>query len=144
MAESKIDLIKDVFSKSQYTKTIDTNFKELGVTTIQEDLQNQPTINDFFNLYNELFYEIPAEGETNSHRYLVEQSGEYINFNDINEEIQALQEEITQLRQELLQIQTQNITNTVSASISPPETEEFNKLNTELENIKNQVTSITS
>jgi hypothetical protein len=144
MAESKIDLIKDVFSKSQYTKTIDTNFKELGVTTIQEDLQNQPTINDFFNLYNELFYEIPAEGETNSHRYLVEQSGEYINFNDINEEIQALQEEITQLRQELLQIQTQNITNTVSASISPSETEEFNKLNTELENIKNQVTSITS
>lgn len=144
MAESKIDLIKDVFSKSQYTKTIDTNFKELGVTTIQEDLQNQPTINDFFNLYNELFYEIPAEGEINSHRYLVEQSGEYINFNDINEEIQALQEEITQLRQELLQIQTQNITNTVSASISPSETEEFNKLNTELENIKNQVTSITS
>jgi hypothetical protein len=83
MAESKIDLIKDVFSKPQYTKTIDTNFKELGVTSIKQDLQNQTTVSDFFNLYNELFYEIPPEGAINSHRYLVEQSGEYINFDQV-------------------------------------------------------------
>lgn len=142
MAESKVDLIKNVFNKPQYIKTIDTNFKELGVTTIQEDLQNQPTINDFFNLYNELFYEIPAEGEINSHRYLVEQSGEYINFNDINEEIEALREEITQLRQELLQAQSQNINNNISDSISTTETAEFNQLNNELSNITNKLSEV--
>jgi len=142
MAESKIDLIKDVFSKAQYSKTIDTNFNELGVTTINQDLQNQTTVTDFFNLYNELFYEIPSEGETNSHRYLVEQSGEYINFNDINEEIEALRAEITQLRQELLQTQMQNLTNNISSSISPAETIEFNKLNTELSNITNQLSEV--
>jgi hypothetical protein len=32
--------------------------------------------------------------KTNSHEYLVEQSGEYINFEETIEEIQALQEEI--------------------------------------------------
>ena len=143
MAESKVDLIKDVFNKPQYIKTIDTSFKELGVTTINQDLQNQTTVEDFFNLYNELFYEIPAEGETNSHRYLVEQSGEYINFNDINEEIEALREEITQLRQELLQEQTKNITNSTSGSISATETAEFNQLNNELNNITNQLSEVT-
>tara|TARA_R110000796_G_scaffold51627_7_gene121829 strand:+ start:924 stop:1367 length:444 start_codon:yes stop_codon:yes gene_type:complete len=142
MAESKVDLIKDVFSKSQYTKIIDNNFNELGVTTINQDLQNQTTVADFFNLYNELFYEIPSEGETNSHRYLVEQSGEYINFDDINDEIEALREEITQLRQELLQTQIQNVTNTVSGSISPSDTAEFNRLNSELSNITNQLSEV--
>ena len=142
MAESKVDLIKDVFNKPQYIKTIDTNFRELGVTTINQDLQNQTTVEDFFNLYNELFYEIPAEGEINSHRYLIEQSGEYINFNDINEEILALREEITQLRQELLQAQTQNINNSISGSISATETAEFNKLNDELNNITNQLSEV--
>jgi len=142
MAKSKIDLIKDVFSKAQYIKTINTNFNELGVTTINQDLQTQTTVSDFFNLYNELFYEIPAEGEINSHRYIVEQSGEYINFNDINEEIEALREEITQLRQELLQTQMQNITSTISSSIPSVDVAEFNKLNTELSNITTQLSEV--
>ena len=142
MKESKVDLIKDVFSKAQYIKTINTDFNELGVTTIREDLQNQITVEDFFNYYNELFYDIPSEGEINSHRYLVEQSGGYINFNEINEEIEALREEITQLRQELLQSQMKNVTTMVSSSITPSESAEFNKLNSELSNITNQITDI--
>lgn len=144
MAESKIDLIKDVFSKAQYVKTIDTSFNELGVTTIKQDLQSQVTVNDFFKYYNELFYDIPAEGETNSHRYLVEQSGEYIDFDDLNEEIEALRAEITQLRQELLQTQIQNATSAISSSISPSDVAEFEKLNGELGNITQQITDINS
>lgn len=144
MAESKIDLIKDVFSKAQYVKTIDTSFSELGVTTIKQDLQSQVTVNDFFKYYNELFYDIPAEGETNSHRYLVEQSGEYIDFDDLNEEIEALRAEITQLRQELLQTQIQNATSAISSSISPSDVAEFEKLNGELGNITQQITDINS
>jgi hypothetical protein len=144
MAESKIDLIKDVFSKPQYTKTIDTNFKELGVTSIKQDLQNQTTVSDFFNLYNELFYEIPPEGDINSHRYLVEQSGEYINFDQVNVEIEALQAEITQLRQDLLQAQIQSISGSISNSIPSSETVEFENLTSELNGLTNQITNITS
>jgi hypothetical protein len=144
MAESKIDLIKDVFSKPQYTKTIDTNFKELGVTSIKQDLQNQTTVSDFFNLYNELFYEIPSEGAINSHRYLVEQSGEYINFDQNSEEIEALQAEITQLRQDLLQAQIQSISGSISNSLPLSETAEFDNLKSELNGLNNQITNITS
>lgn len=107
--ERKIDLKKNVFSKAQYLKTIDTNFNELGVTTIIEDIQNTLTVQSFFNLYDQLFYEIPERGATNSHEYLVKTSGEYINFTLENEEIQALREEITQLRQDLLQQQIENV-----------------------------------
>jgi uncharacterized secreted protein with C-terminal beta-propeller domain len=144
MAESKIDLAKKVFSKTQYKKTIDTNFNELGVTSIKQDLQNQVTVSQFFNLYNELFYEIPPEGETNSHRFLVEQSGDYINFDQTNEEIEALQTEITQLRQDLLKLQIQAITGSVLESISSVDTAEYEKLNLELSNITEQITNITS
>lgn len=144
MAESKVDLKKEVFSKSQYVKTIDTSFSELGITTINQDLQNQTTVTEFFNLYNTLFYDIPAEGETNSHRYLVEQSGEYINFDEVNIEIEALQAEITQLRQELLKEQMKNISGSIASTISSESDAEFQKLDTELKNITQQVTSIPS
>ena len=93
MAE-RLDLTKTVYNKAEYIKTIDTSFNEFGTTTLTEDLIVEPTVEEFFTLYNSLFYEIPALGETNSHQYLVRTSGEYINFDEVNDEIQALQAEI--------------------------------------------------
>ena len=118
MAEESIDLRKEVFNKTQYIKTIDTSFNELGTITLTEELNTQPTVGEFFGLYNSLFYDIPALGETNSHQYLVRTSGDYINFDEVNEEIQALQAEIAQLRSDLLQAQMANIRTEASASNS--------------------------
>lgn len=108
MAQARLDLVKEVFNKAEYIKTIDTSFNELGVISITEDQQLQPNVEEFFGLYNSLFYDIPALGETNSHQYLVRTSGEYINFDEINDEIQALQAEIAQLRSDLLTAQMEN------------------------------------
>ena len=105
----EIRLNKTVFNKTQYTKTIDTTFNELGVTTIQEDLDAQPNVEEFFSLYNELFYIIPELGETNSHQFLIQQSSDYINFDANQEIIEELQKEISQLRTELLDSQRQII-----------------------------------
>lgn len=107
--EKKIDVKKVVFNKADYTKVIDTEFNQLGVTTISEDLENQVTVEDFFNNYNELFYDIPKKGQSNSHEFLVKTSGEYINFEEQNEIIQALQEEITALREANLELETKLI-----------------------------------
>jgi transcription initiation factor IIE alpha subunit len=54
-----------------------------------------------------LYYDIPPNGEINSHEFLVQQSGEYINFEANSEEIRALQDEIANLREELLNAQIQ-------------------------------------
>jgi hypothetical protein len=106
MAEN-IKLNKEVFNKRDYEKTINTSFNELGTPTIQEQLDNQPTVQEFFDMYNTLFYQINELGETNSHEYLIKTSSEYINFGENNELIEALQEEIAQLREELLETQQQ-------------------------------------
>lgn len=102
-----INLNKIVYNKAQYEKTIDTSFNQLGVQTIQEQLDQQPTVEEFFALYNELFYDIPENESTNSHEYLIQQSSEYINFDQNSAEVEALQQEISQLRIELLEAQKQ-------------------------------------
>lgn len=131
MAEEKIDLLKNIYGKNQYIKTINTNFNELGVTTVAEDLQQQPNIEVFFNLYNSLFYDIPPEGITNSHAFLVQQSGEYIGFNENLDEIEALQAEITQLRKTLL-----------SAQINIVELETGQNLNIDVDSIEDDAEEI--
>ena len=67
MARQRVDLKKDVFSKAQYVKTIDTSFNELGVKSVSQQIQEETSVEEFFDLYSQLFYESPAEGETNSH-----------------------------------------------------------------------------
>jgi len=126
----EINFNKTVFNKAQYIKTIDTSFSELGVTTVQEQLDTQPTVEEFFSLYNQLFYEIPEFGEINSHEFLIQQSSEYINFEANQETIDKLQEEISILREDLLDSQKQiveletgesleeDLTNSISSIIS--------------------------
>lgn len=116
--DQKVDLQKSVFNKSQYQQSIDTEFSEFGVTSIQEDLQSQTTVEDFFTQYDELFYDIPAEGDVNSHEYLVRTSGEYISFDANQEEIEALRNEISALRQENLELEQENANLIISSSAS--------------------------
>jgi len=101
----KIDLIKKVYSKTEYTKIIDTQFQQLGVVSVNEQIKATATVQQFFESYNDLFYDIPSYGSSNSHEYLVKTSGDYINFDQDNEIIVALRAEISQLRRDLLQSQ---------------------------------------
>jgi len=110
--KQQVPLNKEVYSKSQYERTIDTSFTQLGVTT-QAVAPVLPTIDKFFQYYNELFYQIPKEGITNSHQYLVEQSSTYIGQQQQIEEIRALQDEIADLRRQLLESRTDAI-NTIA------------------------------
>ena len=105
MRDQKVYLIKKTYSKTEYSKVIDTKFSQLGVVSLNEQIENTVTVNQFFESYNNLFYDIPALGETNSHEYLIKTSGEYINFDQDSQEIEALRAEITSLRRDLLQAQ---------------------------------------
>ena len=97
-----VDLRREVFNKDQYKQVIDTNFSQLGVTSVSASAENTISVEEFFGNYNSIFYDIPPNGETNSHEFLVRESGQYINFDQIADEILALQEEIAGLRKELL------------------------------------------
>jgi hypothetical protein len=83
--------------------------EEKSLAALQDQIAAQPTVNDFFVMYNDLFYDIPELGTINSHEYLIKKSSEYINLQANQEEILALQNEIAQLRTELLESQKQVI-----------------------------------
>ena len=85
MIYGRIDLKKTIYTKAQYSKVINTKFSELGATSINEDLVGESNVALFFEQYNTLFYEIPAEGDTNSHEFLIKTSQEYIGYEEDNE-----------------------------------------------------------
>lgn len=97
----EVQLVKKVYGRGLYPQIIDTSFNQLIPPT--SSLINVITVPEFFAAYDNLFYEIPVEGDINSHTYLVTRSSEYIGTTVQNDEINGLLEEINSLRQELLE-----------------------------------------
>ena len=110
--KQQVPLNKETYSKTQYERTINTSFTQLGVTPQAGEIV-LPTVDEFFQYYSELFYQIPKYGATNSHEYLIEQSSAYVGEQQQLEEIKALQDEIAELRQQLLESRTDAI-NTIA------------------------------
>jgi hypothetical protein len=108
------NLNKSVYDREAYKKTIDTSFSQMAPPP---PLQNTISVEEFFSYYNTIFYDIPSNGNTNSHEYLVKTSGEYINASNVNEDIQLLLDEITLLRQELLLANQQVLQLQISSSM---------------------------
>jgi hypothetical protein len=66
-----------------------------------------PTVDEFFNDYETLFYQIPQTG-TNSHETLIQQSCEYVGLNlqQLLDQINFLQEQNKQLQEQIDQFNT--------------------------------------
>ena len=111
----QINLNKQVYDKNQYQKVIDTSFTQL-VNVTSSLTSSIPTISvdQFFQYYQDLFFQIPKLGDINSHEYLIKTSTEYIGISQqTNDTIQALVEEVTSLRQENLSLQQQTLTGSI-------------------------------
>jgi hypothetical protein len=101
-----IPIQTSVYNKNNFSKVIDTQFRELNVNPTNV---NETSVDDFFILYNELFFVIPKEGDINSHRAILNKELEYLNLKLANDdEVQTLLQEITELRQQLLEADTNN------------------------------------
>jgi len=103
---NEVRLQKTVYDKGQFDKVVDRTFNTFAQPIPQEDL---PTVEEFFNLYEQLYYEIPVEGETESHQYLIQKSSEITQFDNDTEDIQPLLDEIAILREQILEYQQQLI-----------------------------------
>ena len=101
---SQIPVQKTVFNKDTYERVINTQFKQFLNSNVEEE-QPSFTIEDFFQLYEDLFYQIPKEGDTNSHRYILQREADYLGVSISQDDIQALLNEITSLRQQVLESQ---------------------------------------
>ena len=99
--KKQINLTRNSFSKTQYPKVIDTEFSQLTPQVTEPIVVQDVSVNEFFVLYDKLFFDIPQRGN-NSHETLITTSTEYIGYTPLNTEIEALQQEITELRRQLL------------------------------------------
>jgi hypothetical protein len=104
---TSVTLIRTGYSREAFNSTFNTDFTQLGVN--EQDLTffdpNLATVEDFFTIYNNLFFIIPKYGEINSHEYLIKESSDYIDYQANQLEIEALLEEIAELRESNLQLQ---------------------------------------
>lgn len=94
MERYSIDFNKRVYNKNSFQETVDRSFKEFG----QQPSESIKTVEQFFEDYNELFFQIPATGSINSHQYLVERSSQLYKADQEIIDIQPLIEEITALK----------------------------------------------
>jgi len=97
----KIKIKKESFPKQKYPIIINTEFSQLINPSPQ--VENVLTVDEFFELYDDLFFQIPIDGEIGSHKELIKRSTEYVGETQNTEEIDLLLEEINQLRLELLE-----------------------------------------
>ena len=122
---------KTVYSREKYRKVVNRGFS----TFVPPAPEAEPTIEDFFNLYEALLYEIPADGETGSHSYLIQRSSELVEFDRDTQDIQPLLDEIADLREQLLEANTEILQLEILASgqeVGPTAGEEFDALRQEL------------
>jgi hypothetical protein len=101
----QIPIEKIVYDKNTFSRVINTQFSQL-LNNAEEGETPVFTLDDFFELYDQLFYQIPKEGDANSHRFILEKEAEYLGVIINQDDIQALLDEITTLRQQVLDTQT--------------------------------------
>lgn len=106
----EVKLIKEVYGRNTYVRVIDTSFNELyNPVTASAEISINTSVELFFDAYNDLFFQIPATGELNSHEYLVRRSTEYLGGGVVSDTEKAYIEEINSLRQQLLEVSTNNL-----------------------------------
>lgn len=105
-----LNLNKQVYSKTQFEKVIDTSFSQLVNVSASLTSSLPPiTIDQFFQYYQNLFFQIPKSGSIDSFEYIIKTANDYIGTNTQDADFSAFINEINSLRQENLDLQQQLI-----------------------------------
>jgi hypothetical protein len=104
MAE-QIKVQKTIYGLNSVEAYIDTNFNQfINPPKKETPVTLDQTVEEFFQQYDDLFYEIPISGSDNSHLELATRSLEYagLSFEDLQLEIDTLREENINLKNQIL------------------------------------------
>ena len=100
----QVKIQKTIYGLQSFNSVVDTNFRELANSEKPTSTQPEMNVDEFFNEYDILFYDIPLDGTDNSHLGLASRSLEYlgISLEDLQNEIQELREENVNLKNQIL------------------------------------------
>ena len=103
MAE-QVKIQKTIYSLNQFNNVVDTKFSQLAHSKNDQPVEEEKSVNDFFELYDILFYDIPLSGSDESHLGLATRSLDYlgISLEDLQTEIDTLREENIDLKNQIL------------------------------------------
>lgn len=110
---AKVDLKRTVYEKNQFNRVVGNRDFTTFVQAVEDDI---PTVEDFFNLYDQLYLTIPINGNNQSHEYLIRKSTELVGIQDTTEDIQPLLDEIASLRQQLLEARQEVLLEQIKSS----------------------------
>lgn len=106
-------IAKTIYDLNEFNNVVDTSFSELVVTTNPNDVNVQPDLNvdQFFVEYDNLYYQIPPTGSTQSHLELAGRSLEAvgISLDDLQSELNSLREENVDLKNQILVLSQTNL-----------------------------------
>ena len=83
----EVTLVREGFNRKQFNDTINTNFTQLGILNGADPSTFDPSladVGDLFTIYQSLFFQIPKEGATNSHLFLIKESSQYLGLSLIH------------------------------------------------------------
>lgn len=101
--EGDINFTRTIYSKGDFNRKVTTGFSELNSEILPVEIEQ------FFNYYNEIFFDIPKEGE-NSHSTIIETSLDYVEsynnplqgvVDNLNTQVEELEGEIRRLNNEI-------------------------------------------
>jgi hypothetical protein len=105
MSEQIVQMEKTIYSNS-INNVINNQFNQLIPKQTPTETTPDLNINEFFDQYNTLFFEIPPSGSDESHLGLASRSLEYlgVSIEDLQSEIDYLRQENVELKNQILQI----------------------------------------
>jgi hypothetical protein len=100
--QGDITFTRTIYSKGDFNRKVETGFNELNSEVLPIE------IDQFFNYYNEIFFDIPKEGE-NSHTTIIETSLDYVESynNPLQGVVDNLTDQITELEGEIRRLENE-------------------------------------
>jgi hypothetical protein len=109
----QVKIQKTIYNSKDFNNVVDTNFSQLINTkpspAIEESINE--SLDNLYNLYNTLYFDIPPSGSDDSHLGIATRSLDFLglSLDDLRNEIENLREENIGLKTQLLDASQINI-----------------------------------
>lgn len=106
-----VNVARKIYGTNSFKNVINTEFTEFVPKDSPVSIQQLTNVEEFFKMYDALFYDIPATDENNSHLELINRSSDYIgvSLSELEEEIKNLREENVSLKNQIVTLTQNNI-----------------------------------
>lgn len=109
-----VNIKKTIYDAASFNEVVDTSFTQLipQNPNIDTNVTNILSVDEFFQQYEAVFFEIPLTGSINSHEYLAERSLNQlgISLDNLYTELEGLRQENVQLKNQIITLSNFNIT----------------------------------